>query len=259
MKDELKGIFGQIQAEEELKDSTKAFLRKKTREYTQVNAGKRKYYVPAAICVCLLFLLAGGHWLYFVPTAEISIDINPSIELGINRFDQVISVNHFNEDGAELSNALDVKFKNYTEAIEQILNDDRIVTLLSDNEIMTITVAGSDGTQSAEILSEVEACTAHHRDTYCYFVSSEEIAGAHETGLSYGKYRAFLELQLLDPYITPETVQNMTMREIRELTESLSTGGEKETAPYNERGTGNHGHGNGYRGGRGKKEHCAGE
>ena len=33
-----------------------------------------------------------GHWLYFEPTAEISIDINPSLELELNRFNHVLSV-----------------------------------------------------------------------------------------------------------------------------------------------------------------------
>ena len=37
-----------------------------------------------------------------------------------------------------------------------------------------------------------------------------------EKEISIGKYRAFLELQALDPSVTPEEVQKMTMREIRE-------------------------------------------
>ena len=46
---------------------------------------------------------------------------------------------------------------------------------------------------------------------------------AHELGMSCGKYRAFLQLQELDPTITPEQVQNMTMREIRDLLNQLGT------------------------------------
>lgn len=247
MNNTLKEIFNQIQAEDELKNSTRVFLTKKTEGYTKVKTKRRKYYVYVAACACLLFMLFGGHWIYFTPIAEISIDINPSIELGVNRFDQVISVNDFNEDGRELSNALDAKYKNYTDVIEQILNDDTITTLLSDNEVMTITVTGSDGLQSDKILSEVEACTAEHKNTYCYFASSQEVATAHEMGLSYGKYRAFLEVQLLDPNITAEVIQGMTMREIRELIDSLSTDSEKEDTTYNNCGNGHHGHGNGHR------------
>lgn len=255
MKDKLKEVFSQIQAEEELKNRTEVFLAKKTQGYTRVKTQKRMYYVCAAACVCLLLMLLGGCWMYFTPIAQISIDINPSIELSINRFDQVISVNGFNEDGRELSNALDVKFKNYTDAIEQILNDDIIAALLSNNEVMTIMVTGSDGIQSSRILSKVESCTAGQRNTYCYFAPSEDVTAAHEMGLSYGKYRAFLEVQLLDPDITPETVQGMTMREIRELIDSLSTDGENQGFSCNKWGNGRHGYGNVHRGGgEGKRE-----
>lgn len=43
--------------------------------------------------------------------------------------------------------------------LRETLGDDTIAALLSDNEIMMITVIGSDGQQSAKILSGVEACT----------------------------------------------------------------------------------------------------
>ena len=77
-----KELFGPIQAEEELKNQTKAFLAEKTKGYAQAKAPSRRYSL-AAVCLCLFFALFGGHWLYFTPMAQISIDINPSIELSI--------------------------------------------------------------------------------------------------------------------------------------------------------------------------------
>ena len=50
------------------------------------------------------------------------------------------------------------------------------------------------------------------------------VTGAHKEGLSYGKYRAFLELQKLEPGITPEEIRGMSMREIRERIEYLAPG-----------------------------------
>ena len=250
----IKELFGPIQAEEELKNRTKAFLATKTQGYTRRRTINRTYPLYAAVCACCFFMLFGGHWLYFTPAAQISIDINPSIEMSINRFGRVVAVNEFNGDGRELSAALDIKYRSYTDAIRQILDNDTIAELLSDNEIMTITVIGRDRRQSAEILSDVEACTAKQNNTYCFFASSEEVAQAHETGLSCGKYRAFLELESLDPDITCETVKGMTMREIRDLINSLSTSGEDHLSSYNNRGNGHHGHsgghGRGWRNGR---------
>lgn len=248
MNNKLKEIFSQVQAEEELKNNTRAFLAKKTHGYTNMRAGKRHYHVYAAACACFLFIMLGGRWLYFTPTSEISIDINPSIELSVNRFDQVIFVNSYNEDGQELSKSLNIKFKNYADAMEQILSNDNIITLLSQNEIMTITVTGLDEIQSSKILSDVEAYTTEQKNTYCYFAPSEEVAAAHDLGLSCGKYKAFLEVQLLDQTITPETIQGMTMREIRELIDTLSSDPTDENPPSDNCGNGHHGYSNGHGG-----------
>lgn len=246
MNNAFKELFGPIQADEGLKGRTKAFLAEQTRGYTGAPAKRHGYPVYVAVCACLLFVLLGGRWLYFTPTAEISIDINPSIELRINRLDRVISVNGFQEEGQELSNALDIKHKNYEEAVEQILSHERIASLLSGGEVMTITVVGSDGRQSGKILSGVETCAAGQDNTYCYSALPEEVAAAHESGLSYGKYRALLELQLLDPDITPEAVQGMTMREIRDLIGCLSAGSGSNPPPHSSGGGGPHGHGGGH-------------
>lgn len=241
MNGKIKEAFNQVQAEEALKSRTKAFLAQKTRGYTK--PAKRPSRIYAVACVCSLLFLIGGRWLYFTPTSEISIEIKPSFELSINRFDRVFSVNSLNADGQEIINALDLKFKNYADAIDQILENQDIVTLLSNGEIMTITVMGPNETQSAKIFSQVEACTAGHRNTYCHFSSSEEAAGANITGLSHGKYRAFLEIQSLDPGITPEEIQGMTMREIRDLMNELSAGNESETSPAGDKEHGRHRHG----------------
>lgn len=245
-----KELFGPMGADEGLKDKTRAFLAERTRNYSAAPAGKRRYPVYAAACACMLLMLLGGRWLYFTPTAEISIDINPSIELSVNRFDRVIAVTGFNEDGLALSNALDVKYKNYEEAVEQVIQNDQIAALLSNDEVMSITVVSSDRQQSIKILSDVERCTAEHSNTYCHSARSEEVAEAHESGLSCGKYKAFLELRRLDPDITPEMVQGMTMREIWELIDSLSAAA-GEDSPYSSWGDGHHGHGGGHGGGHG--------
>ena len=243
MNNALRELFEPIRAEEDLKDRTRAFLAERTQGYAKRTEAKRRYPAYAAACACLLLTLLGGRWLYFTPTAAISMDINPSIELSVNRFDRVIAVTGFNEDGQELSKELDVKYKNYAQAVEQILHHDSTTALLSGNEIMAITVTGSNGRQSASILSSVETCAAGRRNIDCYAALPEEAAAAHEAGLSCGKYRAFLELQLLDPDITPRDVQGMTVREIQDMLGSLPSGCGTDAPAPGSRDGGHHGHG----------------
>lgn len=237
MNEKLKEAFECVQADEELKNRTKEFISRKTKGYTHRKSMDYVHFVSAAACV--LFLLLGGHRLYFTSTAEISIDINPSIELGINRFDRVVRMKGYNDDGRELLDSLDIKYRNYSEAVEQIMKEEQIESLLADEGIMTIAVTGTDEEQSAEILSGVQSCTAEQNNTYCYYAQKEEVEKAHELGLSYGKYRAFLEVQSLDPDITADTVKEMSMREIKDLIAKLSGGSETtESGSGNEGGRG---------------------
>lgn len=249
MDNRIQEAFQEIHAEEELKNSTRAFLAQKTNGYSRQKI--MWHPRPVFAVICLLFLLFGsggyGYWVYFTPTAVISVDINPSFELGINRFDKVVSVNGYNDDGKKLASSLDIKFMNYTQAMDKILGIKSIADLYSQEEELVITVVGQEGEQRTRMVANMEACAARHENTYCYSADSEEITEAHDTGLSCGKYRAYLELQALNPDITPEDVQNMTMREICDMINALS---EDVDTNYEYQGTGN-GQGNGYGNGQG--------
>lgn len=228
MNKELKNAFDQVQADTGLKNRTKDFIFQKTRGYTKAKTLHYKPFVSAFACIAFLFF--GGHWLYFTPTVEISIDINPSLELGVNRFDRVITLEGYNDDGRKLADSLHVQFMNYYDAVTEIMENENIESLLSDGEIMTISViGGEENTQSGRIFSSIQSCTAGKRNTYCYYANTEDVEKAHEAGLSYGKYRSFLELQALDPTVTADEIQTMTMREIRDLITRLSNGNKDET------------------------------
>lgn len=230
MNGKIKEAFEQIQAENELKEKTKEFIFQKTNGYSKVRTGNYKYLVSVFACAVLLFI--GGHWLYFTPTVEISIDINPSIELEINRFDKIISLESYNADGQELIKTLNVKFKDYSEAMNQIFRSEDIISLLEKDEIMTIAVIGSGSTQSEKVLSNLQSYTEEKHNTYCYYAHSEEVENAHESGLSCGKYKAYLELKEVNPDITVDDIHHMTMREIRNMIDELSIDENNSTDYY---------------------------
>lgn len=223
MHDALKEAFDQVRAEEALKERTRAFLWQKTRGYTRSAPPPGRRWIPAAVCLVLLTVtLWGGTWLYFTPTMEISVDINPSIELGVNRFDRVISVDGYNEDGQALAQLLDVKYQDFEDAIDRILENETVSTLLSGDGLLSITVVGEDDAQAARVLTRIESCTAGRENICCYAAHAEDVETAHALGLSCGKYRMYQELQALDPDIRVDEVRGMTMRELQTLIDSLA-------------------------------------
>lgn len=226
MNERIKNAFDSIKAEDELKEKTLDYIAAKA------DAHPRRSF-PAARLVpmlaCLVLVILAGGWAWFSPSATISVDINPSLELGVNRFDKVVYVIGWNDDGRELASSLDLKYMDYDKALEQIMDSEEISSLLSGDGVMTVAVVGDNETQCGRLLSGVRSCTAGQGNAYCYSASAEELEEAHKLGLSYGKYRAFLELLELDPDISPQQVNSMTMREIWDTIESLSGG--KQSLP----------------------------
>ena len=231
MDNRIKNALGTVHAEEALKQNTKAFLKGKLyqeeKNFQKNRCTKSKRLMAAA---CLAVFVLGGYFAYFQSVSAISIDINPSIELSINRFDKVISVKGYNEDGIWLAEQLDVYFMNYTEAVDAILEDEIVEEYLQREEQMEVTVLGNNEVKSKEMLVGVNACvTGHqHKNVHCHIGNREEAEVAHEHGLSFGKYQKFLSLQQLDPSITLEEAKGLTMREINQWIWELSQDEEME-------------------------------
>lgn len=224
MRSRIKGAFAAVRAEEALKESTLDFLER----YRLGGRARRGWWAGqrlalAAACVLLLALGAGG-WLVFTPTASISIEVNPWIELGVNRFDRVVSVEGRNDDGAALADTLDLRFMDCAQAVRTVLESGDVSALLAEDEVMAIGVIGSDEAQCGRLLSQVETTAAAAPNAYCYCADRDEAAAAADAGLSCGKYRAYLALRELDPTVTPEAVRGMSMRELRQWMEALSAG-----------------------------------
>lgn len=237
MNGKIKDSFEQIKAGEELKRRTNEFVMQKVREHEHHRRTSLRYIIPAA--ACFLFVFIGGSWLFYTPTMAVSLDINPSIELGINRFDKVISVTGYNDDGKKIAKTLDVKYMNCVNAIETILQNDEIEELMSDGAVMEIGVVGAEDSQSSRIYNEIETCMKEENNTHCYYAHTSEAEKAHDLDLPLAKYRIWKEIVLLDPDITEEDVRNMTMRELNDLIQELK--GDNQTESESEQNT-NGGH-----------------
>lgn len=219
MNNRIKAAFNSVHASEELKSKTQAFIMQKSRNYTMRRSANYRKIIPAA---CAALALFAGLKLYFTPTTHINIDINPSLDLGINRFDRVVSVKALNDDGKKLMETLDIRFTAYDEALRRILDNKSVEAMLSEDGIMTVTVIETGTAQSANILSAAKACASGYGNVHCHSASSEQASAANKLGLSYEKYLTYLNLQAIGYNIAPEEIRNMSMREIRDLTAQLT-------------------------------------
>ena len=84
-------------------------------------AKSKRKLIPVAVAIVLLFAsCVFGYKIYSTPVTVLSVDINPSLELGINRFDKVVNVKGYNVDGSEFTSDLDIIHQDYKKAIEKL-------------------------------------------------------------------------------------------------------------------------------------------
>lgn len=229
--DKIRRAFDAVHAEDALKERTLAVVRAQTAGEKNGRRGAVGATRPArvltlrrrlAAAACLVVALVLGGWAWFTPTATISVDVNPSVELGINRFDRVVSARGVNDDGRALLSEVDVWGATYDEAVDRLLASADVSALLADGGQAEVTVVDQgDSSQCERLLKGVEACASEHENAHCHGVSEDEVSGAREVGLSYGKYRLLLEIQELDPSVTADDVRDLSMREMVDLLEGL--------------------------------------
>lgn len=245
MMNELKEALGSVRAGEELKARTREYVANRAPRSRPAHRLGRW----AAAAACALLLTGGGlfGWLWLSPVSAISMDINPSLELEVNRFGRVVAVEGFNDQGRALAQGLDLRFLPYPGAVERVLDDENVSALLDQGMTMSIYVICDDDTQREEMLATLESCTSGHHGVCCQGGGSGCHAEAHEAGFSTGRYRAYLRLRELDPSVTPEEAAGMTMAQLRERIAALGGEDEASSGPAGGYGAGKH-HGNGHHG-----------
>ncbi len=212
-------LFETVQADEELKNRTKAFLNQKRQE-TNSNKIRKSFEFPSPsflkvglVSLCMILTLGGMYWLFLLPTAQIHLEMDSPIELGLNRFNRVVYIRNWNpeETGSLLDN---LPYRPYSQVLEQILDQEN----QNSSQREAIAISALTSQQSTEIYTYIEQ---YHEQEKCYVASYGEVQAAHEHGLSCQKYQMFLKLQELDPNISFENLQGKSMEELRSLKKEL--------------------------------------
>jgi hypothetical protein len=108
--------------------------------------------VAASIAIVML-LGSVTAWAYYTPYTYVSLDVNPSIEYSVNRFDRVLSVQAVNNDGADILSDLDLNNKTIDEAIRDTVEQIQSDGYFKDSGGIVISTSGDDE-QAAQDLAD---------------------------------------------------------------------------------------------------------
>lgn len=230
----------EIRASEELKQNTMEYLREQKR-CARLKTIRR--CALAAACICLL-LIGGGYMMYARPVSYISIDVNPSVELGVNRFGRVVETEAYNRDGKDILARVPLKNVPYLKAISRLLGDESDSGYLTgDSRVFITVISDSQETILKEIRGD-ELSEKYGMQTYTSDLASRE--EAHQYEMSFGKYRACQELSQVDESVTVEECHEMSVGEIADKIESCKGHGNEKSEETYEGHDGHHRHGHGH-------------
>ena len=78
--------------------------------------------IALAVAVVLMMLMGTGVWTYATPYYYVSLDVNPSVLMNVNRFERVIGISAMNEDAVAVLEGLNLKNKGINYAISEAVS-----------------------------------------------------------------------------------------------------------------------------------------
>ena len=208
--DQADAADGQVDVADDASIPTK----KKIRVITSLRAK-----IARAACAVLIALgIGGGAYVYQTPVAYVGIDINPSIELGVNYFDRVVSAEGDNADGQDILSETNVVGMSYEEALVSLNDSLTNKGYLTADAAVAVTVMCDDDSRCSNLEETSQRCfSSAGQGVYCSRATSTEHHEAHKAGLGMGKYLAWRSLVDTGVDISADDVAHMTMSELRAL------------------------------------------
>ena len=156
--------------------------------------------IASAAAMVLLFT---GAWAYATPYSYVSLDVNPSIEFTLNRFDKVLSVKAVNDDGQTILQEIEVKDLKHT-SIKSAIN--KTVDLISESGFFSedgsgdvvITTSGKSKDKSDKLAKELEEEITEDMENVVVEaegVGRERVEEARKLGVTPGKLNLVQKLQ----------------------------------------------------------------
>ena len=188
-------------------------------EVNQTLAGGQLKSFAIAACLMLVLFVGSFAWMWNSPEFAVYADINPSVELVFNRFDQLIDVQPLNEDGALLLEGLSLKGSpsEVVVALIQAAEEQGFVFATDDIPAILITVVTNNNSASEKQISAINAALNNcgFKDLVSVETSTVDFRDqARAYGVSPGKLSLVERLLIADPSLTIDDVINLPVKDL---------------------------------------------
>lgn len=199
-----------------------------------------------------LFVVGGSTGVYAyckTPVSYVSLDINPSVELGINAFGKVVKSEGYNDDGKKVLEGLDLTNDNVKEAVKTVIDSvsDNGYIASDGSTVVSVTSETDNPELATELqnLSEEGANEALDENNKEAVVEKDNVPlslnkEARELGITPGKLNLIRKLQEVDPSATIEQYKDASVKTIMKTIQKNNDNGAKgkeDTSTVEEEGT----------------------
>ena len=217
-----------------------------------------------AACLALVACLIGGAVDFLRPVTYVGIDVNPSVELTLNRFDIVVGTHALNDDGQRALDEASCMWRAFNDAARDL--DGAMRAIAGEGAVVEVSIDCNNENRYVALAAQSNDCFGRNGEAHCNRTSAEERQAAHDSGMGVAKYRAYQALQEAGVEISTEECASMSMRELRDLLAKngvdASEGESEHPGMGNGQGAGIHGgnsaKGHGSRSGNGNGKHAQG-
>lgn len=182
-----------------------------------------KRWIPLTACLLLMVLISGTAVGIGVEEYQtVYVDVNPSVELSVNRLGIVNDVEYINDDAENALKDVKIKGKSAENALEAIINAYGEDGYFDEKAELYISATGKKEKNTDKLLEGLAKKAEQVKGNKKYTINTiklteQEKEDARASGISAGKYKVICEIIEGDSSYTVEELKDMSMSELKKL------------------------------------------
>lgn len=195
-------------------------------------------FAPAFASLAVLFIAIFAWWQFLRIDSVVAVDVNPSIELKLNRLSHVVAVQAYNPEAQSLVEAVPWRFSPVEDVIQRLLGAMKQQGYLQSENSFLMLSYQQDNQSRAEALSRrlnkavLRLKLQSPEMVYIQRVEIKEIAGlADDYDVSRGVMQLILKAQIMNPQYSVELLSELDLQTLYWLSENKMQSAPESTAP----------------------------
>lgn len=189
---------------------------------------RRSGFIAAAACFMLLATGGAGYAAAVSPYSHVTLDVNPSIEYTLNRFDQVVSIECMNDEGQEIVDNISddmSKFASFEDVFKMTVNELYNLGYLTGDEhdYMVLSVCcDKNSSKAAALENSLSAIASDYTLTSDVIeVTEEDRAEASDLNTTAGKLALILDVVSKEDKLTEKDVRDFVDKSVKQIAETI--------------------------------------